>query len=319
MPEDIKVNDNAAAAANAAAASVSDGAAQAANQAAQTIKVGGKEYSNWDEVGKAYENLQSEYGKWTNQYGQLKNQYDQALKLAEQAQKWDAWWKDIQPLWGEDVENFLRKKMQGLTSQGAQQVAAAAQDAVPNEWDGWELLRPQEQAQRLQQHLVSSLQGPLNQRLGELAKAVNDTLMQKEHWYQTYLNNHLGLMRKAFEQKLQNPSFDMDKTFEMAAQAMSGQVDPIKLGQQLIDAQTFQAKLEEARKTAYEQGKKDLEQEMKNKQAEPISASLIGGAPKFKLPALSNNGSPRMGLASLREKAAESIARNFGPQWFTGH
>lgn len=284
----------------------------------EPIKVAGKEYGSWDEVGKAYESLNSEFGKRSQELGELRKQYEQVYKLAEQGQKWSEWWKDIQPLWGEDVEDFLRKKMAAGGKQGVQaaQQLLEMQKGQSGQWDGWELLPAQEQAARMQQFIMDGLQGQFNQRLAEMAKAIQDTFTQKENWYQTYLNNHLGLLRKALEQKLQNPQFDIDKTMEMAAQALSGQVDPLQLGQQLINAQTFQAQIEAAKKAAYEQGKKDFEQEFKNKQTEPPPMS-IGGAPKFKIPNL-NNGNVRQGLATLREKAAENLAKTFGPDLFLG-
>lgn len=72
--------------------------------------------------------------------------------------------------------------------------------------------------------------------------------------------------------------------------------------------------MDAAKKEAYDLGKRDLEQELANKKQEtpPPTASM----PKFMQPAVSTG--PRKGLHTLREKAAENIFKQFGPQWFAG-
>ena len=74
----------------------------------QPLKFGGKEYGSVDDLGKAYESLPSEHGKWTQQHGDLQKKYDEAQT---QAQRWNEWWQTVQPLWGDDVEAVLRAKL----------------------------------------------------------------------------------------------------------------------------------------------------------------------------------------------------------------
>lgn len=295
---------------------------KAGTQSAQSYSFGGKTYGSVDELGKAYESLQSEYGRSTQKYGDLEKQYGETKQHAEQ---WNKWWEQIKPLWGQDVEDFLKQKLVGsgaTPQQAARQTAQAVEQAkqqVAHEtgrWDGWELLGPQEQAQRLYSTLADGMNQQFMGQLSQLAKAVNDTIQQKEHWYQSYLNNHLGLLRKALERKFQDPKFDIDKTMEMAAQAIGGQIDPILLGQQLIDAQSFQAQLEEAKKASYAQGKKDIEQEYANKKQESVPP--VVGVPRYKMPTGTAGERSANGLASRREAAAQRIYKEFGPQWFAG-
>lgn len=272
-----------------------------------TYAFGGKTYDTVDALGKAYESLQSEHGKWTNKYGDLEKQYKDAN---EKVQKWGDWWGRVQPHWGDDVEALLRAKSEGKaapTQRAAQPVQAQDQFA------GFELLSPQEQYGKMQQMMSEDLGKQFSGRLGDLARAVQDTLTQKEQWYTTYLQNHLGLLRKALEKKFENPAFNIDQTMEMAAKAIGGQMDPILLGQQLIDAQTFQTQLEAAKKAAYTQGKKDFEQELANKKQEIVPPT--GVVPTYKMPGIGANGK-RQGLASMRQTAAENIFKRFGPEWF---
>lgn len=275
---------------------------------------GGKTYGTPEELGKAYESVNAELGKWTQQYGDLDKRYkDTETNL----NRWNEWWKTIQPLWGQDVEEFLYKKLNGSgqarpAAQERAQAQATAQ-AIEDAFDGFESLAPREQATRISQHIREELGQAFMGQLANLAKAVNDTLVAKENWYQQYLTNHLGLLRKALEAKFQNPQFDIDKTLEMAAQALGGQIDPLRLGQQLIDASTFEAQLEAAKKAAYEQGRKDFETEAKNKNQEAVPPT-VGGPPKYKLPVA--QATHRTGLLGRRETAAETIFKKFGPQWF---
>lgn len=275
-------------------------------------KFGGKEYKSVDEVGKAYENAQSELGKWTQQYGDLRRQYED---VSGQKKRWDEWWKTVQPLWGDDVEDVLRRKLTGqaqaagATPQQAQQMAGQAMQQMAEQYDFY---TPEGQ-QRFRQSLMQDIGKYANSQLAQVVNAVNQTFQQKEQWYSTYLQNHLSLLRRALEQKLRDPNFNVDAVMENAARAIAGQIDPIELGQQLITAQQFQGRLDEAKKSAYEQGKKDFEQEAKNKQQEMVPV-FNTQTPTFKVP---NNGT-RHGLHTLREKAAQSIAKTFGPSWFTG-
>lgn len=281
---------------------------------APPVKVGGKDYSSWDEVGKAYENLQSEHGKWTQKYGDLERQYRGASEQAQLADQWNQWWQRVQPLWGDDVEALLRQKLSGGKAPQAQ--GQAQQSATM--FEGYEALAPQEQYNRMseaiQGRLSEQLSGQYNERLGQLAQAVQQTLSQKEQWYQSYLTNHLALMRRALEQKLQDPTFDVDAVMENAAKAIGGQIDPIQLGQQLIAASTSQSRIDQARKEAYEQAKRDIELAQKNKQIESVPA--MGGAPVFKFSPGTSEGGGRRGLASMRQSAAESLFKKFGADLF---
>lgn len=279
---------------------------------AQPLTFGGKTYDSVDDLGKAYEALQTDHGKWTQQYGDLDKKHKE---LSEYAQKWSQWWEGIKPLWGKDVEEFLQQKQNGGSRAAPARPQSQDVSQTQDVFEGWDLLRPQEQYSKFRQMMVDELGAGFREQLAQLAKAVNETLVQKENWYQTYLNNHLGLLRRALEQKFKDPNFEIDKVMEMAAQAIGGQIDPIQLGQQLISASSFPTQLESVRKQAYEQGKKDLEQEMANKKQEtvpPVSTSV----PRFTMKL--TPGASKQGLSGLRQSAAERILKEFGPQWFTG-
>lgn len=265
---------------------------------------GGKTYKSVDDLGKAYESLNSEHGKWTQKYGELEQQ---ARTAAEQAQQWNKWWETVKPLWGDDVEGLLRQKMSG-----GRQPQVQPQQAAGDPYDGFDLMRPQEQFQKFREMFGQEVGSHFNRGLADLAKAVNDTFAQKEQWYNTYFNNHLSLLRRALEEKFRNPQFNIDKVMESAAQAMAGQMDPIQLGQQLLDSQSYAQRLEEAKKSSYEQGKKDFEQEAANKKQETVPFS--GSMPKFSYNRV-ETGKTGKGLEVYKDSAAEAIFKKFGPQW----
>lgn len=304
---------------------VGSGAAVSGSQVAgggqtQSLKYGGKEYGSVEDLGKAYEAAQAELGKWTQQHGDLKKQYDEAAVLADQARKWQEWWQTVQPLWGDDVESLLRQKLTGGQPQrqvqpNAQQVAAAAaiaQQAGKNPYEDFESLPVSEQFGRFKNMLGQELNQYLTQVFGQFAQNLNQSLAQKEQWYQSYLTNHLSLLRKALEKKAQDPNFNVDKVMEQAAKAIGGQIDPIVLGEQLLQATSFESQMEAAKKAAYDQGKRDFEQELANKKIEAAPA-VAGGAPAYKVP---HAGGNRAGFGSLRQQAANALAEKFGTGLF---
>lgn len=282
----------------------------AAAPAAQPIRAGGKEYGSVDDLVRAYESANQELGRWTQQHGDLKKQYEET---AARDQAWAQWWKGIQPYWGPDVENVIRHKMAG---RGGQPAAPKAEEGHSTSgFEGFEYLAPAEQAARLQQAVSGQLGAQMQQQLGQIMQGLNQALQQKEQWYQSYLTNHLSLMRKALEKKLADPTFDVDKVMEGAAKAIAGQMDPIELGQQLLAAAEMESRLEAGKKGAYEQGKKDYEQELANKKLE-AGPPASGAPPVFKPPAAP--GTFRHGLTGLREKAAGDLVKKFGAGLFTG-
>lgn len=285
----------------------------------EPIKAGGKEYGSVEDLTKAYEAAQTELGKWTQQHGDLKKQYDETLTYAKQ---WNEWWNRVKPVWGEDVEQFLEKKLGGKGADGTQpqrsgqlQVSAQPQGQVPSTWDGFDLLRPEEQAARIETTLANRLTQAVEGWQQAFDQKYRNDLAQREKWYQTYLANHLSLMRRALEKRIQNPKFDVDKVMERAAQAIGGQIDPIELGQTLLSAADFDARIDEERKASYEQGRKDFEQELANKKLETPPPTV--SVPSYRVPT-TPPGKTRLGLAGLRERAAEAMAKKHGPGIFSG-
>lgn len=284
------------------------GGTDAGKLAVTPIRAGGKDYASAEELSKAYEAVQSELGKWTQQYGDLKKQHEE---VSAKESKWTEWWKGIQPLWGDDVEAFLRQKLNGGAQAQAQQ---AQQQQVGGKFDGFDLLRPEEQAARVQQAVMEQVAKQLGQQWQQYQQQMQKYVGERENWYQTYMQTHMGLLRKALERKIKDPSFDVDAVMEQAVKAMGGQLDPLELGQQLLSASTYQSQLEAAKKAAYDQGKKDLEQELANKKVETMPAGA-GELPVFKRPS-TPAATGKHGLGGLRQRAAEALAEKFGPGVF---
>ena len=115
------------------------------------------------------------------------------------------------------------------------------------------------------------------------------------------------------EQKLQNPDFNVDAVMEGAARAIGGQIDPIELRKKLLDAEAMNSRIEAAKKEAYEAAKHDMEQQIKNQKPEVPTLPAFS-SPKFTVPTTGTKN----GLHTLREKAAERIAKQFGPGVFLG-
>lgn len=281
-----------------------------------SYKFGGKEYASVEDLGKAYEAANSELGKWTQKHGDLEKQYQQTSKVAQQ---WNDWWKTVQPLWGDDVEDVLRRKLSG-GQQPQQRQAQPQQTPQPQQagqeggqFKGFEYLTPAEQFTKFREMLAGELQTQLQAERQQMAQQLSQVLQQKEQYYQQYLNNYQTLQRRALEQKLKNPDFNIDAVMEQAAKAISGGMDPIELGQQLLSAADFQNQIDKAKKEAYEMGKKDLEQEQKNKQVAVIP-SQSGQAPTYKVPQGTNI---KKGFLGLRENAAQNLVSKF-PNVFAG-
>ena len=199
----------------------------------------------------------------------------------------------------------------------AQPQQAQAQPQHTNGFEGYEMLQPEQQAQRVRDAIVAELAPQYQQQVKVLQDQWLNHLAQREQYYQQYLTNHLGLMRRALEEKVRNPNFDVDAVMEQAAKAIGGQIDPLTLGQQLLTAASYQSQLDAEKKKAYEQAKQDFELAEKNKKIEGVPAGT-GAAPTYKIPAGVTPGAngKNPGLGSLRERAAEAIYKNFGPQWF---
>lgn len=287
------------------------------------LKFGGKEYASAEDLGKAYESLQSEHGKWTQKYGDLEKQFKDVNGRNAQ---WEQWWQGVEPLWGQDVEDVLKKKHEARqggkqvsqaqqAQQPAQQVAQVANQVAQQVAEQYDFYRPEDVA-KFKQAVALDIAQRLQGSLVNFANAINQTLKQKETWYQNYLTNHLSLLRRALEQKLQNPNFNVDAVMENAARALGGQIDPIELGKKLLAAEEVNAQVEAAKKEAYAAGKRDLEQEYKNKREKEEEQVPVFNAPKFTMP--TNPPGTRNGLHTLREKAAERLIKEFGPSVFTG-
>lgn len=293
---------------------------QPASTGAQGFTYGGKTYGSADELGKAYEAAQSELGKWTQKHGDLEKRYQETEGRAKQ---WDQWWQTIQPLWGDDVEKFLLDKRSGGQRPNPQQVAqqrqmqqaamSQAEQNLRHTFEQMAELPAAEQWGRFRQMLGGEFGQAMQHALQQQAQAFQQHLAQREDWYQRYLNNHLGLMRRALEQKITDPNFDVDATMEQAVRALGGQVDPLQLGQQLLQAAQSNSRMEEAKKAAYEQAKKDFELEQQNKRMETVAPA--SAPPVFRVPETRTGRG--LGLGSLRQRAADNIAKQFGAGVFS--
>lgn len=283
----------------------------------QSYRVGDKEYASADELVKAHEHLNSELGKRSTELDTYKRQLDETSR---QYGKWQQWWTDVAPYWGPEIDAYLVQKAQRLINGQA----APAQVAQPQQMNGatrsmeaagYDFLKP-EDVQKFRMDLFNELGTAYRTHLGQILAGIDQALQAKEKYYQSYLTNHLSLLRRAMERKMQDPTFDVDAVMEQAVKAIGGQVDPIQLGQQLLDAATFQQKIDQARKEAYESGKKDYEQELKNKQQETVPAISSATPMKVSSP-MAAPGSIK-NLDTLRHAAAENIIKKFGAGVFTG-
>lgn len=296
-----------------------DAAADAAKSGG--LQFGGKTYASADELGKAYEAAQSELGRWTQQHGDLSKQFEDLKKQhgevqaqAQLATQWADWWEKIKPYWGQDVQDLLRQKIEGKPARTVPTQPTNGAEQINKAFEGFDLLRPDEQAVRLKQAVAEELVGPLREWQDQFTKAFQGELAKREDWYQKYIQNYFSLFRKAMDKKMADPKFDIDKTMEQAVKAMGGQLDPIELGQQLLAAAQYESAIAQARKDSYEQGKRDLEQELKNKKIETVPGT--SAPPVFKTPA--TPAGTRLGLGTLRQRAAENMAQKFGAGLFTG-
>jgi hypothetical protein len=297
------------------------GAGQAAGQAAPATTgtsepTWGQKFKSADDLWSAYGSLEKKLGEQGNELGQYRQAFEGTAREKAEYEKavkaWADWYsKEI----GGDAEMAEVKRFLSTRKgkQAAQQMAQAtgAQTQATGDWThDWETLSPQQQAQRLREISIQEIAGALTPALQnwqkQFVEQTNQQIAQKE----AYFNNYLNLYRKVMDMRLQNPSLDVDAVLDQAVKVLGGQVDPIELGKQLA---TMSQDKESYAKAMLDQGRKDWDQEQKNKELAAVQPKAGGTPPVFKL---ANAGTTKGGLASLRESVAQKILEQHGPSVF---
>lgn len=259
----------------------------------------------WDSYGSLEKKLGEQgglLGEYKKAYEALYNRYNE---YENSVREWDRWYKDnLAPHW-ERIKGIINGQQQGQAQQGQ-----AGQATAADYYRDWGNLQPHEQAQRMQyavaQGLVQGLVPQLKHWQENALKQMNDTLAQREQYY----NNYLTLYRKVMDMRMADPSLDIDSVLDNAVRLMSGQQDPIDVGKTLA---TMGLDKEAYAKKAVEQAKRDWEQEQKNKQMATVQPAA-GRPPVFKNPATVDT---RRGLSGLRESVVQKVLEKHGPSVFT--
>lgn len=236
--------------------------------------------------------LANQRKEWESQ----KEKYETAL---QQNEKFNKWYQDeyapfvskLQPHWG-DIESILSGQ---APRQPASNPANPQNGNAGNTFDNWDLLAPNEQVAKLTEHLQQSYLTPAIENLG---KEFDQRLQQREQYYQNYIN----ILTDAFMKKSENPGLDIPAYMNKAMEIQSGRIDPMKMAYEAVTSGDTRKQLE---KQWYEQGKRDFEQELKNKQQEQG--------------ALQNSHTPSFrGKAATRaevEQSAREAAAKIGLPW----
>jgi hypothetical protein len=227
---------------------------------------------------------------------QAANQYQTGVN------EWAKWY-------GEHVKPHWSAFEAWRNGQGAQPAAAAAQPAEQDVFKNWGTMEPQAQAQAMAQYLAQqsqqSYQG-FEKKFGETWDGYQKKLQDYVGERERYLTTYLRLWQQAWEAKQKDPNLDIDKAVQQAIQVMSGQVDPFALGVQLSTAdRSREAYLAEAKK----QWEAEAATKLQNQQIAPPASA--GTPPVYKARPATPGGT-----ASLRERAAEALAKKYGASIF---
>lgn len=222
--------------------------------------------------------------------------------------QWTPWKQKIDPHW-EDINAVLEGQAKIVrnnapqTPTSAQTLDGEGQYGVPqNYWDNYDVLTPQEQAQKqysavMQHGITPAVQNGIQQ----IQQDFNKQIQQREQVY----GNYLKLLTDGFTKKLENPNFDINKYMSNALQIQNGQVDPMKMAYSMTMADEDRKSVEE---TAYKRGKADREQEYQNQQQSDGAqgAGLMGSFQK-----------PQPRTRAEIENSVKAQAAKTGIPWFS--
>ncbi|MFQ5757182.1 MAG: hypothetical protein ACE5H7_13980 [Acidiferrobacterales bacterium] len=210
---------------------------------------------------------QQDYTRKTQELAEQRRQFEEASKAAEEAAKqygspeeWARFWQQIQPHWDTFVK-WNQAQQSGATSPAKTPTQTTASSPGDDFWTNWDILQPQEQAQRLSQIVAQNVLNQINQQyVPQIQKQFQD--------YDQYQKNYMTMWRRAFEQKLQDPNIDLDRIFQTAVDMQTGKLDPLDAARQLSvtpeeSQQKFEKTLEE--RLAQERAKWEEEQQAKAK------------------------------------------------------
>ena len=218
----------------------------------------------------------ADYRKKTMEIGAKEKSWEtEKQSLAEKAAKadeFDKWYREAyQPFYNQINSKWdvIQKVLSGQ-SQDAPQASAQQQDYFAN----YDLLPPTEQAKKLTEHIQ---QNYLAQALQAQEQKFNQTLQQREGYYQNYMN----ILTDAFGRKFQNPGLDLQAYLQKALELQAGKGNPLDLAYSQVTHDANQKQLEEQ---WYKKGKEDAALEAQNQQ---VSSGALehSSVPSFRVKA----------------------------------
>ena len=171
--------------------------------------------------------FQSDYTKKTTELADQRKAWEtEKTQLAEQNKKYTDWWAGFEPTYKAISENWP-KIQAALTGQAPAQNPQSPQQTPEDPFRDFELLAPADQARKIaehvnSQHVVKALQAQ--------EQKFNQTLQQREAYYQNYMN----ILTDAFNRKFQNPDLSIPDFLQKALEFSYGKGNPLDMAYNVL-------------------------------------------------------------------------------------
>lgn len=247
-----------------------------------------------EEIARAYGDLEREHGRMSDQYG----------KMSETVNQWREVWNQWDPVlskfeYAPAAAVQLMEEAQRLRAEGDRVGARQAEREAGNVMRQWsEVVDPREQAQWLDQRF-----GAMQQQLGGM---LQNAMTEFSQAIGKYVNNYGNLATRAMSMKIADPSLDINKLIEEAANISSGKYDPLDWAARIMQQPKALEKMI-ADKIAEERVKWDEE---RNAQMTTF-AGAGGGRVPYRTPAYSSGGANATRVQPTMAQARQSFVQRF--------
>ena len=199
-------------------------------------------------------------------------------KMGDFKSKEDAW-NEVQQYGGLDtLKQWATYGYQNYAQQGQRQSQQTQQPvqqpAQQDYFANWDVMTPQEQANRLAQYNAAVSQQYINQYVNQIAQQYGQRIQQ----FQDMENRKFDIYRSVLKASRTNPDLDPDALVEQMSKIATGDLN--QLMGMATNALVGDKQAEQQAKALFETWKQDYEQKQKNDQMGMIS----GGRPTYQVP-----------------------------------
>lgn len=244
---------------------------------------------------------QADYTKKTQSIAEQKKEYDTLKAAADKhghPEEWGQFWQKAEPYWNQ-FQDWHKQQQAGTTTQGQQNTQASQQQGAEY-WKNWDLMQPDQQARQMADHVGRGVRDAIER---EYAPQIQQAFQN----FGNYLQNYMGLWRRAFDMKTQNPEVDLDELFRTATDVQSGKADILDVASRAMQKPEDLAKrIEDEVNKRMEQTKAQWEEEYKAKQ----TATTPPGLPQT---AFQPREDAAKTAAEAKDRVARKVMEKYGP------